>query len=368
MSNETKDMHFAKTALKIGFVTPEDVEAAKEKQRVDEVIGESKHLSDYFLASGKLTAEQISEILNFIKEDSSDFVSQQYKQRLAEAIANFSPVFRELPPVKKTVIPKSGKCTLRSWLWIMVCTFIGSVLGLLLGFLLSEILPLTPLAFYLGALAGTFAGAHFGGHCRNNIKYALALTPTALFSLFLSLVCLNSTAKDTSFAILVYLATPPLLFYYFYTEANFCENCNTGFEDKELFAGDDISPNKVLEFLEKRLFPLEDSSILKADSEFPCRDGQKNLQVVANMCPTCHLAIVYVVVNVSGLSAMVDRASKRFSGKAPNKTLTGIIVGLFGLVCKLLPNQKTIHDSEQVVVYSELWSGAEVDMVFKLRT
>lgn len=372
MNKENQDIVFAKTAMEIGFVSQKDIDSAKENQRIDEIVGESKSLSEYFLASGALTAEQIADVLNFLKENSNEFIAQQYEQRLAAAIGNFSPVFQELPAVKKYVIPKSGQCTLKSWLWITGSTFIGSILGFFVGILLSPILPFTSIAFYLVAMVGTRLGAHFGGQCRNNMKYVLALVPTALLGLSLSLIFLNTEGKDNHFAAIVYFMTPWLLYYYCYAEDNFCENCNTGFEEKELFVGEDISPNKVLDFLEKKLFPLEEPSILKTDTEFPCHTGQVTLRVVGNMCPVCHSAVVNAIVDVSIKNAMAEGMLKRLTGKSnQNKTLVRFIVGFFGLVMKFIPGQhqnRPIQDSSEVVIYSELWSGKEVDLAFKPKT
>jgi len=80
MDEEKRKKLFGQIAVKLGYITIDDVKDALLKQEADEITGQKKHLGTYFFEDELLTKEQISKILQLQKK-----YIEKFDQQAAEA-------------------------------------------------------------------------------------------------------------------------------------------------------------------------------------------------------------------------------------------------------------------------------------------
>ena len=85
MDADKKNKLFGQIAVKLGYITIDDVKDALLKQEADEITGKKKHLGTYFFEDELLTKEQISKILQLQKKYIEKF-EQQETETNSEAI------------------------------------------------------------------------------------------------------------------------------------------------------------------------------------------------------------------------------------------------------------------------------------------
>lgn len=77
MDADKKNKLFGQIAVKLGYITIDDVKNALLKQEADEITGQKKHLGTYFFEDELLTKEQISKILQLQKKYIEKFEQQE---------------------------------------------------------------------------------------------------------------------------------------------------------------------------------------------------------------------------------------------------------------------------------------------------
>jgi len=68
MEKKDKELLFGKIALKLGYINEKDIKSVLEDQAIDEELGQQKPIGAYLFETGKLSREQIKNILAFQKK------------------------------------------------------------------------------------------------------------------------------------------------------------------------------------------------------------------------------------------------------------------------------------------------------------